>query len=158
MYANLHIVAIYSREVVNRVPVNETNGLAKAARPGCIRDARCLIKGARWLLLRNRSTLTMSAHRVRLRVLLQANRALTTVSVLKEDLKRLWDYRSPAAALRFWRARRRRALSSRIPALKKFTTLLERHLDGVMGHGQYRINFGVLEGCSRKFKVIARMA
>jgi hypothetical protein len=39
-----------------------------------------------------------------LRDLLQANRALYKVYVLKEDLKRPWDYRCAASALRFWKA------------------------------------------------------
>jgi transposase len=158
VYDFFHIVAIYGREVVDRVRVDETNRLAKAAGPGPIREARRVIKGARWLLLRNRRSLTTSAERVRLRDLLQANRALYTVYVLKEDLKRLWDDRSPAAALRFWKAWRRRALSSRIAALQKFTALLERHLEGILSHCQYPINSGVLEGCNNKIKVIKRMA
>jgi transposase len=76
VYDFFHIVAIYGREVVDRVRVDETNRLAKAAGPGPIREARRVIKGARWLLLRNRRSLTTSTERVRLRDLLQANRAL----------------------------------------------------------------------------------
>ncbi len=115
VYDFCHIVVIYGREVVDRVRVDETNRLAKAACPDPIRDARRVIKGARLLLLRNRSSLTTSAERVRLRELPNANRALYTDYVLKEDLKRPWDYRSPEAALRLWKAWRRRALSNRIP-------------------------------------------
>ncbi len=96
--------------------------------------------------------------RVRLRDLLCANRALFIVYVLKDDLKRLWQYRSPVAALRFWKAWRRRALRSRIPALRKFTAMLERHLDGILSHCRYPINSGVLEGCNNKIKVLKRVA
>jgi len=158
VYDRFHIVATYGRDVVDRVRVDETNRLAKAAGPGAVRDARRVIKGARWLLLRNKASLSTPAERVRLRELLRANRALFIVYVLKDDLKRLWAYRSPAAARRFWLEWRRRALRSRIPALRKFTAMLERHLDGILSHCRYPINSGVLEGCNNKIKVLKRVA
>ena len=158
VYDLLHIVAKYGLEVIDRVRVNETNRLAKAAGPGPVRDARRVIKGARGLLLRNNRSRKTRAERVRLRDLLDANRALFTVSVLTDDLKRLWQYRSPTAALRFWKEWRRRALRSRIPALRTFTAMLERHLDGILSHCRFPINSGVLEGCNNKIKVLKRVA
>jgi len=123
-----------------------------------VRDARRVIKGARWLLLRNKANLTARAEGVRMRELLRANRALFIVNVLKDDLKRLWQYRSRSAARRFWWEWKRRALRSRIPALARFTSMLERHLDGILSHCQYPINSGVLEGCNNKIKVLKRVA
>jgi transposase len=95
---------------------------------------------------------------VRLRELLRANRALFIVYVLEDDLKRLWQYRSPHAARRFWEEWRRRALRSRIPALETFTRMLERHLAGILSHCRFPINSGVLEGCNNKIKVLERVA
>lgn len=158
VYDLFHIVAKYGLEVIDRVRVDETNRLAAAAGQGTVREARRVIKGARWLLLRNKANLKTRGERVRLRDLLRANRALFIVYVLKDDLKRLWQYRSPVAALRFWKAWRRRALRSRIPALRKFTTMLERHLDGILSHCRYPMNSGVLEGCNNKIKVLKRVA
>lgn len=158
VYDLFHIVAKYGLEVVDRVRVDETNRLAAASGPGPVRVARRIIKGARWLLLRNKANLTTSTERVRLRELLRANRALFIVYVLKDDLKRLWQYRSRVAAKRFWLEWKRRALRSRIPALARFTTMLERHLDGILSHCQYPINSGVLEGCNNKIKVLKRVA
>ncbi len=66
--------------------------------------------------------------------------------VLKDDPKRLWQYRSPTAAFRFWKEWRHRALRSRISALRKFNAMLERHLDGILSHCRFPINSGVLEG------------
>lgn len=98
-----HVVAKYGREVIDRVRVDETNRLARAARrPERVRRARRrVIKGACWLLLRNRANLTRPADRVRLRELLRANHALFVVYVLKDDLKQLWRFRYPGAARRF---------------------------------------------------------
>lgn len=158
VYDLFHVVAKYGHEVIDRVRVDETNRLARAAGPGPIREQRRVIKGARWLLLRNRANLTTRADRVRLRELLRANRALFIVYVLKDDLKRLWRYRYPAAARRCWRAWRRRALASRIPALVRFVAILERHLDGILSHCRYPLHTGLLEGINNKIKVLKRVA
>ena len=78
-----------------------------------------MIKGTRWLLLKNRANVSRS-DRVRLKELLAANAALFTVYVLKDDLKRLWQFRYAKAALRFWDAWYARARESGIPALTRF--------------------------------------
>ena len=158
VYDLFHVVAKYGREVIDRVRVDETNRVATAAGPGPIREQRRVIKGARWLLLRNRTNLTSRGDRVRLRELLRANQALFTVYVLKDDLKHLWQYRYPKAARRFWQQWRDRAWQSGIPALRTFARMLERHLDGILSHCRYPINSGMLEGCNNKIKVIKRMA
>ena len=157
VYDLFHVVAKYGLEVIDRVRVDETNRLAQAAGPGPVRAARRVIKGTRWLLLRNGPTLK-PPERVRLRELLAANRALFTVYVLKDDLKQLWRYRSRAAARRAWREWRRRAVASRIPALRRFVTFLERHLDGILSHCRYPLHTGLLEGINNKIKVLKRIA
>jgi transposase len=96
VYDLFHVVAKYGREVIDRVRVDEANRL-RADRP-----ARHLIKGARWLLLRNRHNIQRPKDRLRLKDILAANRKLFTAYVLKDDLKSLWRYRQYAAAQRFW--------------------------------------------------------
>jgi transposase len=158
VYDLFHVVAKYGHEVIDRVRVDETNRLARAAGPGPIRTQRRVIKGTRWLLLRNREHLRTRADRVRLRELLQANRSLFIVYVLKDDLKQLWRYVCPRAARRWWLDWRRRAVASRLPALRRFVKILERHLDGILSHCRYPLNTGMLEGINNKIKVIKRMA
>lgn len=158
VYDLFHIVAKYGVEVIDRVRVAEADRVAKADGTVPTRDRRRVIKGTRWLLLRNAEHLRTHAERVRLRELLAANRALFTVYVLKDDLKQLWRFRYPRAAWRFWREWRRRALASRLPALRKFARTLERHLEGILNHCRYPLNTGMLEGVNNKIKVIKRMA
>lgn len=160
VYDFFHVVAKYGREVLDRVRTDETTRLAPAGRPDDerTRARRRVIKGARWLLLRNARSLTTRAERIRLRELLAANRALFIVYVLKEDLKHLWDFRSPAAARRFWRHWACRARASRIPALVRFARNLADRLDGVLAHCRYPFNTGLLEGINNKIKVLKRMA
>ena len=146
VYDLFHVVAKYGREVIDRVRVDETNRLAAPGGPNddLTRARRRVIKGARWLLLKNRANVTKHADRVRLRDLLAANRALFIVYVLKDDLKRLWRFRYPGAARRFWRAWYRRAMSSRIPALRHFATNLAARIDGVINHCRYPLHTGLL--------------
>ena len=159
VYDLFHVVAKYGREVIDRVRVDETNRLGRALGRSRTRTAlRRVIKGARWLLLRNRATVTRRADRVRLRELLQANRALFTVYVLKDDLTQLWRYRYPGAARRFWRDWYRRARASRIPALVHFATNLAARIDGVISHCRYPFHTGLLEGINNRIKVLKRMA
>jgi transposase len=87
VYDLFHVIAKYGREVIDRVRVDEANRLRQD------RQARHLVKGSRWLLLRNRENLTRTEDQVRLEELLAANRALFTCYVLRDDLKTLWDYR-----------------------------------------------------------------
>jgi len=160
VYDLFHVVAKYGREVIDRVRVDETNRIARAAGKNhmAIRVRRRVIKGTRWLLLRNRAHLTAPADRVRLRELLAANRALFIVYVLKDDLKHLWRFRYPGAARRFWREWYRRAMASRLPALRVFATNLAARIDGVISHCRYPLHTGIIEGINNKIKVIKRMA
>jgi transposase len=152
VYDLFHVVAKYGREVIDRVRVDEANRLRKD------KKARRVVKSSRWLLLRNRSTLRRPEDRIRLRELLRANRHLMTVYVLRDDLKHLWDYRYPGAALRFWKGWYSRAIRSRIPALKKFAKLLKGYLPGILAHARWPLGTSLLEGMNNKIKVIKRMA
>jgi transposase len=70
--------------------------------------------------------------------------------VLKDDLKRLWQYRYPAAARRFWTGWYGRAMESGIPALIRFAQLLS--------HCRYPLHTGLVEGINNTIKVLKRMA
>ena len=160
VYDLFHVVAKYGREVIDRVRVDETNRVARAAGKNqmAIRARRRVIKGTRWLLLRNREHVTNAADRVRLKELLKANRSLFIVYVLKDDLKQLWRFRYRTAARRFWKQWYRRAKSSRIPALIAFAENLSARIEGVISHCRYPLHTGILEGINNKIKVIKRMA
>jgi transposase len=147
-----HIVAKYAREVIDRVRVSEANRLRHD------KPARKLVKGARWLLLRNRSSIERPEDRVRLRELLDANRTLLRVYVLRDDLKHLWDYKYEGSAMRFWRDWYHRAIRSRIEPLKDFARRLAPHLSGILSHCRWPLHTSVLEGINNRIKVIKRMA
>lgn len=152
VYDLFHVVAKYGREVIDRVRVDEANRLRGDRR------GRRLVKGSRWLLLRNRENVTREEDQVRLRELLEANRALLTVYVLKDDLKALWEYRHEGYARRFWLGWYRRAIRSGIEPLKAFARRLRLYLPGLLAHCRYPLHTSLLEGINNKIKVIKRMA
>jgi transposase len=146
-----HVASKYAREVIDRVRVDEADRL-RADKP-----ARQVVKGARWLLLRNAQNVSPT-ERIQLNELLAANRALWVVYVLKDDLKRLWDYRSPTDAQRFWEQWFRRARRSRVEPLKKFALALKKKVHGILAHCRWPLHTSLLEGINNKIKVIKRMA
>ena len=149
VYDLFHVVAKYSREVVDVVRLEEAKKQDEAGRK--------LIKGSRYLLLKNAPNL-LTSQRKALRELLAANEALNTVYVLKDQLKRIWDYKHPTwarKALDQWCAL---AQESGIAALASFAKNLLRHTKGILNHCRYPINTGRLEGINNKIKVIKRQA
>jgi transposase len=147
-----HIIMKYGREVIDRVRVDEANRLRTD------RKQRHIVKSTRWLLLRNRENIKKREDRVRLDELLRANRSLLKVYVLKDDLKHLWDFRSPGHALRFWKSWYSRAVRSRLPALKRFAKNLAARVHGILAHARWPLHTSLLEGINNRIKVIKRMA
>ena len=151
VYDLFHVVAKYGREVIDRVRVDEANRLRDD------KPARRLVKGSRWLLLRNRRNVA-EADQVRLTELLAANRSLFTVYILKDDLKELWAYRDPRQAQRFWSQWYRRAKRSRIAPLVRFAKSLKNYLPGILAHSRWPLGTNLIEGINNRIKVIKRMA
>lgn len=151
VYDLFHVVAKYGREVIDRVRVDEANRLRHD------KPARKVVKGSRWLLLRNRENLK-EEQAVKLDELLAANRRLMRVYLLKDDLKHLWTYRHTGYARRFWQQWYKRAIRSRIEPLKRFARKLKDYLPGVLAHCRHPLNTSVLEGINNRIKVLKRSA
>ena len=111
-----------------------------------------------WLLLRNYSNIDKWEDRIRLQELLAANKKLAKVYILKDDLKHLWAYHYPAAAMRFWNEWYGRAIRSRIAPLVRFARNLKAHLATVMAHCRWWLSTSLLEGINNRIKVIKRVA
>jgi len=151
VYDLFHVIALYGRTVIDRVRVDQANTLRHD------RPARRVIKRARWLLLRNRENLP-AGDDVRLHELLEANRPLATVYLLKTALKEIWYAPSVKEGLRRWKAWRRQARESGIPALMAFARNLRLYVRGILASALYPMSTSVLEGMNNRIKVIKRMA
>jgi transposase len=146
-----HVVAKYGREVIDRVRVDEANRLRED------KPARHVVKSARWLLLRNRENVP-AWDRPRLKELLEANKTLMTVYVLRDELKHLWDFRSRGHAVRHWKQWYGHAVRSRIEPLRRFAQKLKPYLHGILSHCTFPLHTSLLEGINNKIKVLKRMA
>ncbi len=151
VYDLFHVVAKYGREVIDRVRVDEANRLKGD------KKARKVVKTARWLLLRNSSNVK-GEDMLRLQELLEANRSLLTVYLLKEDLKQLWRFTLVEEAELFWEHWYRRAMESGIEPLILFARRLKAYLKGILNHCLWPLHTGILEGINNKIKVIKRVA
>jgi transposase len=151
VYDLFHVVAKFGREVVDRVRVDQANRLREN------RPARQIIKRSRWLLLRNRQNLTHEQV-VHLDELLAVNQPLTTVYLLKTQLKELWYAPTRVAARERWHEWYRLAMESGLKPLIVFAKRLKPYLEGIIASARFRLQTSVLEGMNNRIKVIKRMA
>ena len=89
---------------------------------------------------------------------MNANHALSTLYVLKDDFRNLFTYTYEGVFKKEFRQWYFRATHSRIPELIKFAHSLNDHLDGITAHCRHKINTSVVEGINNKAKVIKRIA
>jgi len=118
-----------------------------------------LIKGTRWLLLKNSENLKdEKAEKKRLEEALQVNKPLATAYYLKEDLKQLWQQKNINQAKSFLGSWVAKALASGIRVLIKFAHSLLAHRTGIFSWFRHKISSGPLEGMNNKIKVLKRKA
>jgi transposase len=120
---------------------------------------RKILKGTRWLLLKNPENLDAERdERRRLQAALRLNAPLATAYYLKEDLRQIWnqpDKRTARRVLRDWSARAR---ISGVRMLSQFADTLEAHHAGVLAYYDYPISTGPLEGTNTKIQALKRQA
>jgi len=118
-----------------------------------------VLKGTRWLLLRNPENLDADKDEPRrLQEALRLNAPLATAYYLKEDLRQLWGQDSKAQAEQFLNGWVRRAYAAGITVLQQFAKLLQQHRRGILAWYDYPISTGPLEGTNNKIKTLKRMA
>jgi len=120
---------------------------------------RKILKGTRWLLLKNPENLDQGRNeRRRLEQALALNLPLTTAYYLKEDLRQIWSQPNKRTARRVLRDWLARARASGIRILLQFADTLEEHEEGVLAYYNYPISTGPLEGTNTKIQAMKRQA
>jgi transposase len=120
---------------------------------------RKILKGTRWLLLKNPENLDAEHNeRQRLDEALQLNLPLATAYYLKEDLRQIWHQANLRAARRELRDWLARARASGIDMLVKFADTLAEYQEGILAYYKYPISTGPLEGTNNKIKTMKRQA
>lgn len=118
-----------------------------------------VLKGIRWLLLKNPENLdeTRDEQR-RLEEALKLNRPLATAYYLKDELRQFWEQADWGAAFDFLEGWCRRAQASGIRLLQKFAQTLLGHRSGLLAWYHHPISTGPLEGVNNKIKLLQRRA
>ncbi|MBD3184586.1 ISL3 family transposase, partial [Candidatus Poribacteria bacterium] len=118
-----------------------------------------LLKGTRWLLLKNSDNLDDEREeRKRLEEALAINEPLAIAYYLKEEMKLIWEQYSKQEAKKFLGKWVAKAMASKLPRLKKFANTLLAHRTGIFAWYDYPISTGSLEGINNKIKTMKRQA
>ena len=120
-------------------------------------EDREILKGSRYLLLKNERNLT-AKQRPRLQKLLAMNETLNTVYILKDQLKMVYYYSDRdlvEQTLDDWCAM---AATINHPAMQSFINKLRFFGHGILNHADYPIGTSDLEGVNNKIKLIKRRA
>lgn len=151
IYDHFHIIKLFNEKLsdLRRDLQREAQGRQKE-----------VLKGTRWLLLKNPDNLDDShKEKERLQEALELNRPLAIAYYLKEDLRlNFWAQLNKAAAEQFlddWIAQ---ANESGVEMLKKFAQTLDSHRSGLLAYYHFPISTGPLEGTNTKIRVIQRKA
>lgn len=120
-------------------------------------EARQVIKGTRYLLLKNPWNLT-PAERQRLSSVVKVNRRLVRAYYLKEEFQAFWHYVRTGWASKhlshwlWW------ASHSRLAPFQKLAKLVRTHLPGILAWTRVRVTNGALEGMNNKVKLVSHRA
>lgn len=147
VFDQFHVIKAFNT-IINQVRKSEYRQAA---------DSSAYLKKSKYLLLKNAHNLT-PAELPRLHTILRRNKNLAAVYLLKEYLKRLWQYQYVKSAVKFLDYWCQLAQESAIPELKKFVRMLLRYAYGIINHCCYPISTARLEGINNKIKVLKRRA
>jgi transposase len=120
---------------------------------------KSLLKGTRWLLLKNPANLDESrTESQRLEKALEINKPLAAAYYMKEQLRQLHVQRNKEQARSFlidwiWEAG-----TSGIQMLRQFARTLALHMEGILAYYDHPISTGPLEGTNNKIKTMKRQA
>jgi len=120
---------------------------------------RKVLKGSRWLLLKNPENLDQN-HREheRLSAALELNQPLALAYYMKEDLRQIWMQPDKTTATQVLQDWVQRALASGISMLIKFAKTVALYRSGILAYYDYPISTGPLEGTNNKIKTMKRQA
>ena len=118
-----------------------------------------VLKGTRWLLLKNPENLDPKKdEKRRLEEALALNKPLATAYYMKEDLRRFWEQPGKRFATTFLDGWIRRAEASGIKMLHQMAKTLAAHRSGLLAYYDVMISSGPMEGTNNKIKTMKRQA
>jgi transposase len=118
-----------------------------------------VLKGTRWLLLKNPENLDEEKNeKQRLEEALALNKPLATAYYMKDDLRQFWQQPGKQFATTFLDGWIRRADASGIRILQQMAKTLAAHRSGLLAYYDVMISSGPMEGTNNKIKTMKRQA
>lgn len=142
-----HVVKEFNK-VIDRVRIDEYNKASESDKK--------VIKGSKYLLLKNPENIRMIEDKEHLNRLLELNETISKVMILKDKLKLIWECDSSKEAKRQINEWCALAESVHHPSVNKFVNRIRRYEYGILNHCDYPIHTSILEGVNNKIKVIKR--
>lgn len=169
VFDHFHVVKLINealdkvrKRIVNQERSREKREAEERAKTGSASvdaaNRSSVVKGTKYILLRNREDLSEQKDIDRLNAALKLNRDLSVAYYLKEDARLVWTCESKhSAALQLdsWISTARAA---DIPELTKLANTIESHRDGILAYFDKPISTGPVEGINNKIKTLKRMA
>ncbi|TWU15468.1 ISL3 family transposase [Allorhodopirellula heiligendammensis] len=122
-------------------------------------DEKSVLKGSRWLLLKNPENLSEDRdEEAHLAAALKLNEPLAKGYYLKEELRLFWGHTFRWPAQLFLRSWCRRATATGLSPLKTMAKTLTRLEEGLLSYFKHRISSGPMEGTNNKIKTLQRQS
>lgn len=152
-----NVAIIFDRFHVTKLLNDTIDKIRRSEYARCKDEGQKVLKGQRFLLLRNFGDLD-GEQKTGLQKLLDINRSLAIAHSMKEQFRCFWDCSSRLEGTRFLCHWVVEALASGVKGLMKTArTLLDRS-EGLLSYFDHRINNGKAEGINNKIKVLKRQA
>jgi transposase len=122
-------------------------------------EDKAVLKGTRWLLLKNPAKLKEEKNEgERLHEALALNAPLAVAYYLKEELRQLWAQPTKEIARTFLEGWIERAWATGIKQLRQIANTMSIHREGVLAYYDVPISTGPLEGTNTKIQLLKRQA
>jgi len=153
VYDRFHIMKMYNEKIDDL-----RRGLQREAEDNL---QKSVLKGTRWLLLKNPENLDpdpKKREKERLEDALKLNEPLATAYYLREELREFWNQSSRAEAEEVLDNWIQSAASTGIKVLIDMARSLQAHRFGLLNWYDFPISTGPLEGTNNKIKTLQRAA
>ncbi|MBS0262715.1 MAG: ISL3 family transposase [Planctomycetes bacterium] len=151
VYDHFHIIKLYNQKL--------SDLRRELHREATTKLAKNVLKGTRWLLLKNPENLKAEkSEPLKLNEALALNESLFIAYYMKEHLRQVWQQPNKTAARQLLQEWLRVAHNSGIGMLQQISKTFAAFREGILAWYDHRISTGPLEGTNNKIKTLQRQA
>lgn len=151
------VAIIFDRFHVTKLLNTTIDNIRRSEAVKCQDEGRRVLKGQRFLLLRNFIDLD-DEQKSSLQHLLEINKSLAIAHSMKEQFRLFWECKTKTEGIRFLCWWIIQAIESGVSQLAKTARTLLHHAEGLVSYFEHKIDNGKAEGINNKIKVLKRQA